>query len=74
MTRNHHRGDVFMSSIDSTGVMVTKAAPAAAGTAWSLAQLPLADIAAALTILYTALLICDWVWKKIRAYRESGDA
>lgn len=64
------RGDSFMNSIDSTGTMVSKAAPAVVGTSYSLANLPLADIAAACTILYTCLLIFDWIWKKIKAYRE----
>lgn len=70
MSGYNSKGDHYMNSIDSTGAMVTKAAPAIGGTAWSLSALPLADIAAMLTIIYTTFLIGDWIWKKVKAYRE----
>jgi len=70
MSGDYSKGGHYMNSIDSTGAMVAKATPAIGGTAWSLSALPLADIAATMTIIYTAFLICDWIWKKIKAYRE----
>lgn len=66
----HRQGESFMlNTVDSTATAVTKGAPAVVGTGYSLTHLPLADIAACLTILYTALLIADWCWKKFCAYR-----
>lgn len=69
MSVRDQRGDVYMNSIDHTGIMVAKATPAIVGTGVSFTSVPWADIAAFLTCLYTTFLIAEWLWKKFKALR-----
>lgn len=68
-TKLHERGS-FDMSVDSSGAMVAKVTPAIVGTGVSFSSLPWADIAAFLTCIYVLFQIADWVWKKIKAWRE----
>ena len=45
-----------------------KWAPSAGGAAYALTNLPWSQIAAALTVFYTFLLILDWFWKKYKEH------
>lgn len=53
---------------------IQKVTPSLVGAGYSLTQLPLADIAALMTILYTGFLIFDWLWKKYKAFQEWRNA
>ncbi len=75
-----HRED-YMSSIDNTATMMAKGGVAAGGTAASFndtlqsttflhSNITWSDIAAIMTCIYTLFLICDWLYKKFKVYRE----
>lgn len=66
---HNRQGDVFVNTFDTTGAAAAKSAPAIGGTVYSLAELPAAEVAAWATVLYTSLLITDWCWKKVKAYK-----
>ena len=71
----------YMNSIDNTATMVAKGGVAAGGTAASFSDtlqdatvlhsnIPWSDVAAIMTCIYTLFLICDWLYKKVKVYRE----
>lgn len=56
----------IIETVTSTPAKLT---PAAVGTGYALANLPWSQIAAALTVFYTLLLIGDWFYKKYKEHR-----
>lgn len=73
--------DVMVNTADSGPVMLAKATPAIGLVGASqleaarehlvpLIQMPWSDFAAMCATIYTLLMISEWLWKKITAFRE----
>lgn len=62
-----------MANMQDAVADVVKAGPPVAVSVVSLFGMTLSDWAYILTILYTACMIADWVYKKVRAFRAARD-